>query len=68
MFSVPPTRWITLLALLCMSQASQAGDTLDMLDVFNLEHIADPQISPDGQQVIYTRHFKDVMTDQNHSN
>ncbi|MGJ8664395.1 MAG: S9 family peptidase [Marinicella sp.] len=40
----------------------------EQLDVFNLEYVSDPQISPDGSQIIYTRNFKDVMTDKNHSN
>ncbi|TDR17505.1 S9 family peptidase [Marinicella litoralis] len=47
---------------------SQESNQLELLDVFNLEYIADPQISPDGKQIIYTRNFKDVMTDKNHSN
>ncbi|MEM9822671.1 MAG: S9 family peptidase, partial [Bacteroidota bacterium] len=41
---------------------------LELLDIFNLEYVSDPQISPDGQRVIYVRNFKDVMTDQNLSN
>lgn len=49
------------------SQA-QSSQQLELLDVFNLEYVSDPQISPDGSQVIYTRNFKDVMTDKNHSN
>jgi acylaminoacyl-peptidase len=47
---------------------SQAVNKLELLDIFNLEFISDPQISPDGKQIIYTRNFKDVMTDKNHSN
>lgn len=39
-----------------------------MLDIFNLEFVSDPQISPDGSKVIYVRNFKDVMTDRNLSN
>lgn len=41
---------------------------LEMLDVFNLEYISDAQISPDGERIVYVRHFSDVMTDQQHSN
>ena len=65
-----PMRWACMLLLLTVTVNADAAETnqLSLLDVFNLEHIADPQISPNGQQVIYTRHFKDVMTDQNHSN
>ena len=38
------------------------------MDVFNLEYASGPQISPDGQKVIYTRNFKDVTSDANLSN
>ncbi len=44
------------------------SDKLEMLDVFNLEYVSDPQISPDGRQVVYVRHFSDVMTDKQHGN
>ncbi len=38
------------------------------IDVFDLEFISDPQISPDGEQIIYSRNFKDIMHDANRSN
>ena len=38
------------------------------MDVFGLEHISDPQVSPDGRQVVYRRHFMDVMQDRGRSN
>ena len=59
-----------LLLLLLTSQVtiSQQSDKLELLDIFNLEYISDPQISPDGKQVVYIRNFKDVMTDKNLSN
>jgi len=41
---------------------------MELLDVFNLEYVSDPQISPDGSKIIYVRNFKDVMTDRNLSN
>ena len=47
---------------------AQVSNQLEMLDIFNLEYISDPQISPDGSKVIYVRNFKDVMTDRNLSN
>ena len=47
---------------------AQQSDKLELLDIFNLEYISDPQISPDGKQVAYVRNFKDVMTDKNLSN
>lgn len=47
---------------------AQVSNKMEMLDIFNLEYVSDPQISPDGSQVIYVRNFKDVMTDRNLSN
>jgi len=47
---------------------AQVNSKLELLDIFNMEFISDPQISPDGKQVIYVRNFKDVMTDRNLSN
>jgi len=43
-------------------------DRFTEMDVFNLEYASDPQISPDGEWVVYVRQFADVMTDQNYSN
>ncbi|VAW48449.1 Acylamino-acid-releasing enzyme, partial [hydrothermal vent metagenome] len=60
-------QFILLVGMTFLSQA-QTTSHLELLDVFNLEYVSDPQISPDGNQVIYTRNFKDVMTDKNHSN
>ena len=33
-------------------------------DLFDLEWVADPQISPDGSQIVYVRSFNDIMTDR----
>ena len=59
-----------LLLLLLASQVivAQQSDKLELLDIFNLEYISDPQISPNGKHVVYVRNFKDVMTDKNLSN
>ncbi len=37
-------------------------------DVFELEVAADPQISPDGSQVVYVRRSNDIMSDRARSN
>jgi acylaminoacyl-peptidase len=37
-------------------------------DIFELEYATDPQISPDGQWIVYVRQFSDVMTDRRYSN
>ncbi|MEO8448690.1 MAG: S9 family peptidase [Gemmatimonadota bacterium] len=41
---------------------------LEPADEFNLEFVADPQISPDGQWIVYVRQFSDVMSDRRYSN
>jgi acylaminoacyl-peptidase len=47
---------------------AQVKSPLELLDIFNMEYISDPQISPDGQHIIYVRNFTDVMSDKNLSN
>jgi Tol biopolymer transport system component len=44
------------------------GDGLALEDIFEMETVSDPQISPDGERVVYVRHFSDIMTDQGYSN
>ncbi|QIZ78867.1 S9 family peptidase [Ferrimonas lipolytica] len=41
---------------------------LTLTDVFALEYAAEPQISPDGRQVVYERRSYDVMSDASRSN
>ncbi len=38
------------------------------LDVFELEHASDPQISPDGSQIVYVRNGMDIMKDKRTGN
>ncbi len=58
----------SLLFFLSLSVNAQVSNKIEMLDIFNLEFVSDPQISPDGQKVIYVRNFKDIMTDRGLSN
>ncbi len=37
-------------------------------DVFGLEVATDPQVSPDGEQIVYVRRSNDIMTDRTRSN
>ena len=37
-------------------------------DIFDLEYVNDPRISPDGKQIVYERHSMDIMTDSDRSN
>jgi acylaminoacyl-peptidase len=45
-----------------------AQEKFNYLDVYQLEWISDPQISPDGQKIIYARNYNDIITDQSYSN
>ncbi len=46
----------------------QIQSNLELIDIFNMEFISSPEISPDGTKIVYVRNFKDVMTDKNLSN
>ena len=63
--------WTFLFSLLVVSgviaQENEAS-VFQPIDVFDLEFVSDPQVSPDGKQVIYVRNSKDIMTDRNVSN
>ena len=47
-----------------------AGTTkrLELSDIFQLENALEPQISPDGKRIVYTRRFADIMKDSRPSN
>ena len=61
---------VCFVVLLCCQQAAANDNAkrLTVMDVFNIEFAADPQISPDGKKVIYVRQFSDIMTDKRYSN
>ncbi|MGH7541725.1 MAG: prolyl oligopeptidase family serine peptidase [Gemmatimonadota bacterium] len=42
----------------------RSSDRFEPADVFQLEWAADPQISPDGSQVVYVRSSNDIMRDR----
>ncbi|MGE3615725.1 MAG: prolyl oligopeptidase family serine peptidase [Gemmatimonadales bacterium] len=58
---------VVLLALVPLSAAAQP-QRLEPADLFQLEYPADPAISPDGQWVVYSRRWSDVMTDRRFTN
>ncbi|HEV3117860.1 MAG TPA: S9 family peptidase [Gemmataceae bacterium] len=61
----------TLAALAAFQQpvrAQSAAKRLTITDVFNLQLATDPQLSPDGKQIVYVRQFSDIMNDRRHSN
>ncbi|NND58969.1 MAG: S9 family peptidase [Gammaproteobacteria bacterium] len=58
---------LLILMLLCAGNVLAVDkqlDTLQPLDVFELEFAVDPRISPDGSQIAYVRRSMDIMTDR----
>jgi len=59
----------SLLLILCMIPASaQLQTEFDYLDVFELEYAGDPQISPEGDYIVYRRTGFDIMKDRSAGN
>jgi len=63
------SRMIRVLFLMCLLVVSQTTDaaertSFDRMDVFELEWVSSPQISPDGRRVVYNRNSMDIMTDR----
>lgn len=60
-----------LLALLLIASPGFGGDDaphlFTELDVFQLEYASAPQISPDGQQIVYVRNGMNIMQDRKQS-
>ena len=46
---------------------SQSQPSFSNMDVFELEWVTDPQISPDGKRVVYIRRGMDIMKDKRKS-
>ena len=62
-------RFLLLLLLGLSIQFSEAQKSnFSYLDVFNLQYVSDPQISPNGDWVVYRRMGFDVMKDQSWGN
>ena len=62
---------VSLILILCFNIGkSQISSIFEPIDVFDIEHVSDPQISPDDDDrlILYQRNFKDIMTDRNMSN
>ena len=51
-----------------LPDAGEKPGRIAATDDFSLQIAIDPQISPDGRQVVYVRQFADVMTDRRYSN
>jgi len=53
-----------LLVLAGSSVAFGQNEPFSRMDVFDLEWVEDPQISPDGERIVYVRRGMDVMEDR----
>ena len=49
-----------ILAFIVSTNVNSQKSNLEPLDIFKLQHISNPQISPDGRRVLYERNFKDI--------
>ena len=58
------TPCIALLVTALPLSAQTGAPPLDYMDVFELEYASEPQVSPDGERVVYMRNSMDVMTDR----
>ncbi len=59
---------LLLFLILFTNLQSQNKTNFQLTDIFDLEYVSDPQISPNGDKIIYVRNFKDIMTDKDLSN
>jgi acylaminoacyl-peptidase len=59
---------LVVLSFVSLAAAQQKQDRLTPADVFNLEMATDPQISRDGEKIIYVREFSEIMSDKRCSN
>ena len=53
---------LILLLIPIRSSFSQLSNKLEPIDVFDLEYVSNPQISSQGDKILYQRNFKDIMT------
>ncbi len=51
-------------ALFTCAAAADTGKAFESMDVFALEWVSEPRLSPDGRRVVYVRNSMDVMQDR----
>ncbi len=59
---------LLVLCLLLATPALADKPSFSARDVFDLSYASNPQVSPDGSFVVYTRNYMDIMTDKRRSN
>jgi acylaminoacyl-peptidase len=65
--SVLATPFITA-ANTTVTSSTQANNLFEAKDIFSLEYASEPQISPDGEKIVYIRNSNDIMTDDKNKN
>lgn len=55
------------LIIFSWSASAQSQSVFSSMDVFELEWADNPQISPDGQMIVYQRRYMDIMKDRRQS-
>jgi len=56
-----------LLLCACVVPAAARDNRLEVKHWFDFEEVSDPQISPDGERVVYVRRYTDIMKDSRYS-
>ena len=56
------------LILFSISLNAQLSKKFEPIDIFDIEYISSPEISPQGDKILFLRNFKYIMTDKNLSN
>ncbi|CAM3991154.1 S9 family peptidase [Pseudoalteromonas byunsanensis] len=67
-FRLKKTLQCTFFAFSVLPVCAQANLGLQAEDIFELEYASDPQISPNGEQIIYVRNSNDVIKDAKRQN
>lgn len=58
---------VAFLVLLPLNAVAQSTDRLSLDRYLDFEDVAEPQVSPDGSQIIYARQWIDKVNDQRES-
>jgi dipeptidyl aminopeptidase/acylaminoacyl peptidase len=66
-FAVRIAAALTLIAAPVAAQNGSRADRLTLDDYLNWETVSDPQLSPDGRQIVYTRGWVDKLNDSRES-
>jgi len=56
------------LILFSISLNAQLSKKFEPIDIFDIEYISSPEISHQGDKILFLRNFNDIMTDKNLSN